>query len=221
MLRLDIQVERMEVFEMKIALRVGLVVAVVAAGVAWYVFDKVMTGEMAYAAAAVAVGQDMPDFKMKDVNGTEHTMEGRTNATFVLVFSSQECPWSRGADPGLTALATEYLPKGVAFYAIDSHKDTTVEQMKNYAMEARIPYPLLKDEGNAYADLVGAKVTPEIFIVSKEGKLVYHGAFDNRMSPDAAGDQAYVKMALDAVLEGKPVEQDRVKAWGCSIKRKG
>lgn len=206
---------------MKIALRIGVAVVVVAAVAGWFVFNKVMTGELAYAAAAIEVGAEMPDFKLKDVNGTEHTMEGRDNATFVLVFSSQECPWSRGADPHLAALATEYMPKGVVFYGIDSHKDTTPEEIKAYITEKRIPYPLLKDPGNVYADAVGAKVTPEIYIVNKEGNLVYHGAFDDRASPDAEGGKQYVKAALDAVLAGEQVAESRVKAWGCTIKRQG
>lgn len=204
---------------MKIALRVGVAAVVVAAAVAWFVTNKVLTGELAYAAAAIEVGAEMPDFKLKDVHGTEHTMEGRDNAVFVLIFASQECPWSRGADPHLAALATEYMPKGVVFYGIDSHKDTTPEQIKEYVTENRIPYPLLKDVGNAYADKVGAKVTPEVFIVGKDGKVAYHGAVDDRKGPDSEGGTPYVKQALDAVLEGKPVENSRVKAWGCTIKR--
>ncbi len=62
-------------------------------------------------------------------------------------------------------------------------------------------------------------MTPEVYVVDKEGVLRYHGAFDNRSAPDKKGGEAYVANAVKAVLAGEKVAPERVKAWGCSIKR--
>jgi hypothetical protein len=66
---------------------------------------------------------------------------------------------------------------------------------------------------------VGASRTPEIYIVDTEGKLAYHGAYDDRKAPDMAGETPYVANALDNLLAGEPVATPEVSAWGCTIKR--
>lgn len=195
------------------------VVALLLVATGGFLAIPVLSGGYAYAASALEIGQTVPDFKLKDAEGTEHTLAAHKDALVVLVFTSMHCPWARGAQPDLDALSKAYADKGVVFYGIDSNKDTTADALKAYATEKKIAFPLLIDAGNAYANTLGAKVTPEIFLVDKAGKLAYHGAFDNRTGPEQAGSEAHLKHALDAVLAGKPVEKPTIKAWGCGINR--
>lgn len=167
-----------------------------------------------------AIGSAVPDFTLKDYDGQEHSLASSKGKVVVLDFCSLECPYSKGVDQSLPQLASTYAEKGVVFFGIDSHKSTTPEQIKQYATDKKIPYPILKDEGNKYADAVGATRTPEFYIIDKSGKLVYHGAYDDRKVPEKAGDTNYVREALDAVLAGQPVQTAAVAAWGCTIKRK-
>lgn len=169
--------------------------------------------------AAVEVGEAMPAFTLNDVNGREHKLSDYVGKIVVIEFCSQECPFSRGSDPHLAALAENYAEKGVVVLGIDSHHATAPEAIKKYAEEHGKKYPILKDTGNLYADETGAKVTPEVFVLDKDGKVAYHGAFDNRKSPEEKGETPYVENAVKALLEGAPVEPKTVKAWGCSIKR--
>ena len=198
---------------------VGLAVLALVAVLAWGVVYVVMTGGLTSAGPATEVGAEMPNFALKDLTGKEHTLEQYKCKIVVLDFCSHHCPWSRGADPHLIELAKKYADQGVVFLGIDSHFDTPVEDIQKYADEAGKSYPILKDEGNQYADKTGARVTPEIYIVDKEGKLAYHGAFDDRKAPESKGDAAYVDKALAAIIAGEKVDPDRVKAWGCTIKR--
>jgi thiol-disulfide isomerase/thioredoxin len=174
--------------------------------------------------AAVTVGKVMPSFTMPDYNGTEYNLKALKGKTVVLAFTSQECPYSRAADPRLAKLAEAYRPKGIVFLSIDSHKSTQPAAIKQYAhekneTEEKLPYPILKDWQNRYADKVGAKRTPEIYIVDKGGKLVYHGALDNQKKPDDEAYVSYVGKALDEILAGKPVSEAKTSAYGCTIKR--
>ena len=171
------------------------------------------------ALAAVEIGQAVPAFELPDVNGKTRKLADFAGKIVVLEFCSIECPFSRGADPHLSALAQRYAPQGVVVIGIDSHKSTTPEQIRKYAQEKGKTYPILKDAGNTYADLLGAKVTPEVFVLDKDGKLAYHGAFDDRKAPEEKGETPYVENAVKALLEGKPVDPATVKAWGCGIKR--
>lgn len=169
---------------------------------------------------APAIGDIMPGFNLKDLESNVHTLDQYKGKVIVIEMCSQLCPYSRGADPHLVELSKKYADKDVVFIGIDSHHSTTVEEIKKYAEETGKSYTILKDEGNKYADEIGAKVTPEVYVIDKEGKLAYHGAFDNREKPDTKGSKTYVDDAIAAVLEGKKPEPATVKAWGCTIKRK-
>jgi hypothetical protein len=71
--------------------------------------------------------------------------------------------------------------------------------------------------GKAYE----AKVTPHMFIISKDGKLVYDGAIDSKATTKtedvATADKLFVN-ALDAVLSGKEVANAKNKPYGCGVK---
>ncbi len=170
--------------------------------------------------ASLKIGSNVPDFELKDLNGTVHTLKQYTGNVVVLEMCSIECPWSRGADPHLVELSKKHAADGVVFVGIDSHHSTTVDQIKAYAEQAGKSYTILKDVDNKYADALGAKTTPEVFVVDKAGKLAYHGAFDNRQQDTQKGDKAYVADAIAAVLAGKTPDPGEAKSWGCSIKRK-
>lgn len=174
--------------------------------------------QQADAKKAVAIGDDLPDFTMKDLQGKEHTLSQFKGKPVVLVFVSFGCPWSRGADPVLSKLAEEYKDKAHVI-GIDSDRGNTPEKIAAYAKENGVTYPILKDEGNVYADQLNAKQTPEVFIVDKDGKLIYHGAVDDRKSDTETGATNYIKAALDETLAGKPVTIAHKKQWGCGIKR--
>jgi len=179
-----------------------------------------MLGCGSTATAQVEPGQAMPDFKLKDLNGKEHSLADYKGKIVVIEFCSHNCPYSRGTDPQLIALAEKYADKGVVVIGIDSNTPNDVESIKKYAEEKGKKYPILKDVDNVYADKVGATRTPEVFVIDKEGKVAYHGAFDDRKNPEKPGETPYVENAVKALLDGKPVETPTAKAWGCTIKRK-
>lgn len=197
--------------------RIGFVALVAVAAVAVVAYG--LLGGFDRVEAAVEVGKKMPNFTMKDYEGKEHTLEKYKGKIVVLEFCSQKCPFSRGADPQIAALYKEFKDDNVIVLGVDSHKDTPPKEIKEYAKKVGKPYPVLKDSGNTYADAVGAKRTPEIFVVDKEGNLAYHGAFDDRSSPEGDASNHYTKDAVAALVDGKEPEVKSVKAWGCTIKR--
>lgn len=170
---------------------------------------------------APKIGKVFPDFKLPDTTGKEHALSDYMGKIVVLNFSSQECPFSRGADPAINELARIYKDKGVVFLGVDSNKDLEAAEIQKHIDEAGIPYPILKDAGNKLADAAGARVTPEIYVIDKEGKLAYHGAPDDRAGPTSTPTAFYLKDALEALTTGKTVAKPTVKAWGCGIKRAG
>ncbi len=168
---------------------------------------------------SVEVGAAMPDFKLTDYAGKTHQLSDYAGKVVVIDFLSKDCPWSRGAAPAIAELAKSYEGQEVVFIGINSNEGVTADAMSKYAKDGSIPYPIAIDPQNKYADTVGATRTPEIYVIDRAGKLAYHGAYDDRKSPEQVGDENYTKDAIDAVLAGKPVAKAEVSAWGCSIKR--
>jgi len=205
---------------MKLAMRIGVAVvavALVGIGVAY----MRLSGALESVSAATSIGSAVADFALPDVlEGKEYTLAAhKEKEIVVLAFVSQKCPFSRGADPDMNAIAEKYKDKGVVFYGIDSHFETPASEIKPYIAEAKIPYPILKDAGNVYADALGAKVTPEVFVVDKSGNLAFHGSPDNRTGPDGTPTKRFLDDALAALTSGKEVEVKEATTWGCGIKR--
>lgn len=194
----------------------AIVGVVVAAAVAFAV--ALTYGSPAYAGKAPAIGEPMPDFEMKDLTGKTHKLSDYKGKVVALAFVSKNCPWSRGADSGIDKLADAYGGKALVF-GVDSDAGNSVEDVTAYVEKGGFEYPILKDVNNTFADAVGASRTPEFYIVDAEGKLAFHGAFDNRTVPEKNGDTHYAATAIDDLLGGKAVATPEVSAWGCTIKR--
>lgn len=200
----------------------------VSAAVAIAAFGLVLAGGSlvsADIATAPEAGAVIPDFKLKDYDGKEHSLSANKGKIVLISFTSQQCPVSNGLEPAFAKLAEQYSAKGVVFFSIDSHAQTTPAEIAKYAASEnktgkKLPYPILKDVDNKYADQMGAKRTPEIYIVDKDGKLAYHGAIDNQKETTDPGYKNYVSAALDELLAGKPVSEPKHSAYGCGIKRK-
>ena len=60
-----------------------------------------------------------------------------------------------------------------------------------------------------------------MFVINKEGVLVYDGAIDNKPSTklsDIDVADNYVINVVDQLLAGKKVEAQRTSPYGCSVK---
>lgn len=165
------------------------------------------------------IGEIFPNFELPDLDGETHTLEQYRDKVVVIEMTSHHCPWVRGAEPHIIELTEKYADEDVVFVSINSHESETIAEIKEHVEKIEKPVITLKDDGNKYADVLGARVTPEMYVIDGEGKLVYHGAFDNRSSPEAKGDEAYTDNAIQAALAGEAADPARVRAWGCTIKR--
>lgn len=72
------------------------------------------------------------------------------------------------------------------------------------------------DVGHAYA----AQTTNRMFIVGKDGLLLYAGAVDDSQTMDVRKvlqSHNYVRSALEDILAGRPVRIARIDHFGCAI----
>jgi hypothetical protein len=80
--------------------------------------------------------------------------------------------------------------------------------------------PYLRDEDQEVARAYGARTTPDVFVIAADRSVAYRGAPDAD-SRDPSLGAAWLREALDDVLEGRPVRRAETRPVGCSIKWRG
>ena len=169
----------------------------------------------AVAGGAVDIGQQVPAFEATALSGEAFSLEAaiRSHKAVVVVFLSTVCPYAKYFGSHLRGLDERYGPRGVLFVGVNPNGWETNEEVAEQAQRDGFAFPMVKDGHHAIADLLGARATPEAFLVDSEGRLRYRGWIKSRQeSPD-------LQHALDAVLEGRPVRRPETKAFGCAVDR--
>jgi len=169
--------------------------------------------------APPAIGSTIDEFTLPDVDGAEHSLKSLAgkNGT-VLIFIAVQCPVSNAYNERMAQLAADYKAKGINVVGINANVAEDAAAVKAHAQEHKLSFTILKDPGNKIADKLGASVTPETYFLDANNKLLYHGRIDNSRNP-AQIETSDLRNALDAALNGKPIEKTEAKAFGCSIKR--
>ncbi len=168
-----------------------------------------------------AIGAAAPAFQLTTLDGKPFSLADaeKTHDYVVLMFVATQCPYSNAYNDRMRDMAATYAKKGVLFVGINSNKTESVEEAVAHAKQHGHTFPILKDPGNKVADLYDAKRTPEVFVVGKGGKLLYHGRIDDNSDDASKVTSPDLKNALDALLAGQPVAKAETKAFGCTIKR--
>ena len=161
-------------------------------------------------------------FTLNDVSGKQVKLSDYDGKNVVLIFIATRCPYSNAFNNVMAQLAKDYSAKGITFLGINSNKSESVEEVAEHAKQKGLTFTILKDVDNKVADLYGASVTPEAYVIDKTGTIRYHGALGSSgrptTDPDAANSEE-IRAALDQLLAGQTIAKAKTKAFGCSIKR--
>jgi peroxiredoxin len=172
---------------------------------------------------ASRVGKTVEPFTLRDYRGAERSLaEFSDKKVVVIVFVGCECPLAKLYGLRLTELAKSYESKSVAFIGVNSNQQDSATEIGEYAKNHGIPFPILKDVGNAIADRLGAVRTPEAFVLDAKRVIRYHGRIDDQYGIGFARPKAEHKelvAAIDELLAGKPVSVASAEAPGCYIGR--
>lgn len=134
----------------------------------------------------------------------------------VFLFLSSVCPCSASHEGLITALSKEFPT--IQFIGINSNTNETLATATKHFKEAKLPFPVLRDNGVKIADEFKALKTPHAFIVSGDGNIIYSGGVTNTAHAPTATKQ-YLKQALESVVAGKKPDPSEVRALGCVISR--
>lgn len=168
-------------------------------------------------AAELSPGDKVSSFPaLEGVDGHRYSLENMKKAKVIVVaFTCNECPVAIAYQEKFNAFAKKHAKDGVVFLAVNSNNATEdLAAMKVAAEKNGFAYPYVFDKTGDVAEAFGAKVTPHLFVLDGERKLVFSGPFDNKQN---GASQHFVEEAVTAALAGKTPEVAKARPFGCGI----
>jgi peroxiredoxin len=191
-------------------------------------FGLVAALTMASVAMAVEVGKPAPDFTGTDITGKTIHLSDYKGKIVVIESYNSDCPYCHNhyKTGAMQALQRDFAAKGVVWLLVNSvnrknmsHR-TPEQAQAEMAAEKMDVTAWIDDSSGTIGHLYDMKTTPDMYVINKEGILVYHGAIDNHPDPSHNPRTAdnYVRDAVDDLLAGKQVAVAETKPYGCSVK---
>ncbi len=188
---------------------------------------------LAAAAQAVpAVGQEAPDFALRDAAGKTVRLSDFRGKPVVLEWTNPGCPYVRKHyDSGnMAATQQDATSRGAVWLSINSTEKDSGDYLEPaklaaWQKERKVqPTATLMDEEGTTGRAYGARTTPHMYIIDAKGRLAYVGGIDSIPSANPADIPKatnHVKQAVADLVAGRPVAMAVTRPYGCSIKYKG
>ncbi|EGG98149.1 PPO candidate 1 [gamma proteobacterium IMCC2047] len=176
----------------------------------------------------LALGTQAPSFELPDtVSGNTLTLQQlRGERATVIMFICNHCPFVIHVQHELCKLAQDYQPKGVNFIAISANDVDTYPQdapanMAVFAAQNGFNFPYLYDESQRIAKAYDAACTPDFYLFDANLRCIYRGQLDDsRPGNGIPVNGLDLRRAINALLAGKPIDQNQKPSLGCNIKWK-
>jgi peroxiredoxin len=184
----------------------------------------------AAALATAVAGKPAPAFTAIDLAGKPVNLADYKGRTVVLEWHNFGCPFVQKhyRSGNMQGLQKKYA-RDVVWLAVNStHKSASdytapAQLAKELKAFGAAPASYVMDDSGAVGTAYGAKVTPHMYIIDPDGKVVYNGAIDDKRSTneeDVKTAKNYVAAALDELKAGKPVSTPSTTPYGCTVKYK-
>lgn len=183
---------------------------------------------LAVSAFAVEIGQPAPDFTGTDITGKTIHLSDYKGKIVVIESYNQDCPFCHNQyqTGAMQALQREMATNGIVWLLVDSVNKNNFsyrppEQARTeMAAEKMDVTAWIDDNSGAIGHLYSMETTPHMFVIAKDGTLVYDGAIDNEPDPfhNPFTARNYVREAVDDLIAGKPIAVSETKPYGCAVK---
>jgi peroxiredoxin len=175
----------------------------------------------AASAAALAPGDHIADFTLKDETGASHQLYLLSGKKAVVVMTqSNGCPIVRLAVPALREIREHYRSQDMEFLLLNPTLQDSAYAVQHEAEEFGFGMTVLLDRTQQVGEAWGVNRTAEVFVIDpKTWTLLYHGPIDDRLNYESQRPvhHPYLTDALDALLANKPVAVASVASPGCLI----
>lgn len=176
--------------------------------------------------AAVESGQLAPDFTVTDIAGKTHRLSDFRGKVVVLEWLNPGCPFvvRHYRSGNMQSTQKVAAADGAVWLQVNSGSIGDLDAAKSVEWQTKqgvTATSYIRDETGKLGRLFGARTTPHLFVIGKDGILAYQGAIDDQPNASVTNTMSahnYVKAALTALREGKPVEKASSQPYGCGVK---
>jgi peroxiredoxin len=181
------------------------------------------------ALAAPEAGKPAPDFSGTDTAGKTWSLAELRGTPVILEWTNHDCPYvvKHYASGNMQALQQQATGAGYTWLSVISsapgkqgHVSAAQADALTKSRDAA-PSAVLLDEDGSIGKAYAARTTPHMFVIDKDGVLVYMGGIDDKATTataDIEGAENYVRLAMADLAAGRPVGQAVTRPYGCSVK---
>ena len=187
---------------------------------------RLLIGILVAVSFSVVAQTPVQNFTLTNVvDGASVSLESYPSCSgLVVLFTSNTCPYDGYYTARLKHLITTYQGK-IQFLLVNSYQEPeeSAIKMKSAYDSWTLPVPYLADKDQAAMECLGARKSPEAFLLKNNGgkfTVVYSGSIDDNAQVSAAVTESYLRSAIDKLLAGQQINTPTVRAIGCSIRKK-
>lgn len=168
------------------------------------------------------------DFTLTDLDGNSHTLSDyfADGKVVVLEWFNPGCPFVKkyyeGGNPSMLDAKAFAVENDVVWLMVNSgapgKQGHGIEHNQGFVEKWGIDTPLLIDESGIAGRMFGAQNTPQLFILSSDGVLLYNGGVDETVMAGEEPQNNYVINALTQYMAGKDIDPAVTAHVGCSVK---
>lgn len=168
------------------------------------------------AAGSLQIGQSAPDIQLNDWNNKQISLSDFRDQAVVIVYSNPDCPFVKRHEQQNTLLNLANQHDDVKFLLISDKAHPEADKYEGKVTT-------INDQNHQFARQWGVTRTPEVFVLDKQGRVAYHGAFDNDPQGSMSQDQrkSYVADALQAIKNDQTPPVQHSDLYGCKVKHQG
>ena len=190
------------------------------------------SGVLSKEVKTLEIGSTAPAFELPGVDGKTYRLDDFDDAkVLMIIFTCNHCPTAQAYEDRIIQLHKKYKDWGVAVVAISPNDPKAVrldelgytdvgdsfEDMKIRAKDKNFTFPYLYDgDTQKVSTAYGVLATPHVFIFDAKRKLRYVGRIDDSDVGTVTSHDA--RNALEALLQDRPVPQEKTRVFGCSTK---
>lgn len=163
--------------------------------------------------------------RVVDTSGRTVTLNETANRNgLMVIFTCNTCPWVTKWENRYNSLASLAGSNGIGVIALNPNerirnRGESMDDMKKRSQKQDYNFPYALDKDHKIADAFGATRTPEVFLFDSNLQLVYHGAIDDNADNASQVESAYAEEAINALIAGNQIENEKTRSLGCTIKR--
>jgi len=158
--------------------------------------------------------------ELKD-GGQYNLMELSNYHATAITFLAPECPLSENYCLTINKMQESYKPNNIQFVSVIPGELYSAEEIDLFIRKYKLQTPLLLDTDKKLTNLLGATVTPEVFVIDSTFEVQYSGAIDNWAvelgQKREVITEFYLSDALNAIIGQYEPKISHTPAVGCFI----